>query len=420
MDARNAARRLSSVLIAVSSLLFIVLAPAPAHAGDPSPELLAKITKLNKKGVEAYQRQDYDAARGFLKEALDACNANGLENHAIKARTEIHVGIVLIAGYKQREAGIKHFQKALQIQPDIQLTKSLVTPELQDAFEESMVGGGGGAATPSKSSGGGDDDDSRPSRASTGGGDDDSGGAGAGAGSGDDDEDHPQRKKAPPKKKKPKKRDDDEDGGGGDDDGGGSHASGNNAGKIFLGLTLGSGFGIATGKGEEGSVASHSLKAPGLALAQAVHFAPEVGYHLSSSFLVSLQVRFQIITGVNPGPTTCGANPCTPHSNALAVFARATYILDGDSFHFFVGGSLGGGSIRHVFNFPADGSCQPKPGSTSCVDTLGSGPIFIGPNAGVMYDLTPSLSLIASVNTQLGLPTFTYNIDGNVGAGLRF
>src|SRR5581483_6714150 len=156
-------------LVFLVAVAFAVLARStPAHAQDANPDVLSKVTKLNKKALDAFQKRDYDGARDYLKEALDLCNSSGLEKHPIRARTEIHIGFVLISGYKQRDAGIKHFKKALQIQPDIQLTKSVSTAALQSAFEEAQ----GGAA------GGGGDDDSSGAQASNS--DDNAGGDSAG------------------------------------------------------------------------------------------------------------------------------------------------------------------------------------------------------------------------------------------------
>ena len=45
------------------------------------------------------------------------------------------------AGFKQRDLGIKQFKKALEIEPTINLTKALVTPELTDAFNEAKAEG---------------------------------------------------------------------------------------------------------------------------------------------------------------------------------------------------------------------------------------------------------------------------------------
>ena len=110
-----------------------------------------KVTNLNTKALEAYNKQDYETARALLKEALEVCASAGLDKHAIRARTHIHFGVVAIVGFKQREVGLKQFRKALEVQPDIKLTKQLATPELQDAFEEAVLageGGGGGGPRP--------------------------------------------------------------------------------------------------------------------------------------------------------------------------------------------------------------------------------------------------------------------------------
>src|SRR4029079_10533345 len=137
--------------VALISLLTVAL-PGIAAADDQAA--VNKVTQLNKKALDAYQNQDYEAARALLQEALELCASAGLVKHPIRARTHIHFGVVAIVGFKQREGGLKQFRKALEVQPDIKLTKSLANPELQDAFEEAVLassggdaGGGGGAAT---------------------------------------------------------------------------------------------------------------------------------------------------------------------------------------------------------------------------------------------------------------------------------
>lgn len=411
MDAHRCFFRSWSVLAVVFLVAGFLAQSAPAYAQDANPDVLNKVTNLNKKALQAFQKRDYDSARDFLKEALDLCNGSGLEKHPIRARTEVHIGVVLIAGYKQRDAGIKHFKKALEIQPDIQLTKSVSTKALQDAFEEATVAQGGA----------GGDDSSGGAQASN----DDNAGGGDSAGG----DDNPAPRRRPPPKKKKKRGDDDdddsgaavskhkgEDDGDGDDDGGGT----DNKGKIFIGLTGGSGFGIASGTGEMASTVKHTLASAGFAPAQLMQVAPEVGYFLSSNLLLSLQGRVQFVSGLNPGATTCGSTKCTTASTAIAVFAKATYLLGDGDFHFFFGGSLGGGTIRHVSQFPADTSCVNGTSASHCVDTLAAGPLLFGPNLGIMYEFTKNLGLIVALNTQVGVPKFTFNLDLDAGLGLKF
>ena len=191
----------SCALVAVVVVGIVGLASSAASAapaGDPAA--VAKVTNLNKKALEAYSQQDYDGARDALKQALELCDSAGLDQHPITARTHIHFGAVAIVGYKQRELGLKHFRKALEIEPDIKLTKSIATPELQDAFEEAVLagdsnkGGGAGNANANANAGGDDNGSGNANAADNGGASDDSGKSAAGNDDGDDDNPHPRPK----------------------------------------------------------------------------------------------------------------------------------------------------------------------------------------------------------------------------------
>src|SRR5882724_1707497 len=133
--AANPAPCLWAVLVTIG-LLVGVSSRAQAQAAAEDADAIAKATQLNKDAIAAFQAHKNDDAKRLLKQALDLCDASGLDQHPVKARTLIHFGIVLISGSKQRELGIKQFRKAIAIQSDIVLTKALVTPELQQAFEE--------------------------------------------------------------------------------------------------------------------------------------------------------------------------------------------------------------------------------------------------------------------------------------------
>src|SRR4051812_4257929 len=129
-----------------AALLLLVMAflrGAPAQAQDPAA--LQKVTDLNKKAVDAYENLDMEEASKYLRQALELCAAEGLNNHKAKARTHIHLGIVMVAGLKQRDRGIQQFKRALEIDPTIKPTKSLLNPEIQAAFDEAAkdMGQGG-------------------------------------------------------------------------------------------------------------------------------------------------------------------------------------------------------------------------------------------------------------------------------------
>jgi hypothetical protein len=115
-----------------------------AQAQDPA----TKVTQMNREALAAIDKREFEKARELLKKALDTCQTSGLALHPIAARTHVHMGVVIIEGFKNRELGMKQFSEALAIEPGIVLTPSLATPELNEAFDEAKAGGGGGP-TPS-------------------------------------------------------------------------------------------------------------------------------------------------------------------------------------------------------------------------------------------------------------------------------
>ena len=130
-----------AVLLAGCALLAVA---APARAQDENPAALDKITKLNKKAVDEFENLNFDQARKILKDALDACSRSGLEGSQIAARTHVHLGVVLFAGFKQKDEALAEFKKALEIAPEIKLDKLLATPEIQEVFDQAVEAQKGG------------------------------------------------------------------------------------------------------------------------------------------------------------------------------------------------------------------------------------------------------------------------------------
>ena len=395
----------SSVIRCFAVALVVAAIPASAAAANTQgdPAAVNKVTTLNKKALDAYNKKDYEAARSLLKEALQVCASAGLDQHPITARTHIHFGAVAIVGYKQREVGIKQFRKALAIEPDIKLTRSIVTPDLQDAFDEAVQaesgGGGGGAAA---AGGGGEDEEGAPAQQ---------------ADEGDEGEEKPvaRRSRPPPRRRHGGDGDEDDD----EDEKG---AGGGQTGSFFLGFAVGTGFGLASGSGTL-NPGLHKLSSAGFALAQAGQIAPEIGFFVSRDLLLSASLRFQYVTGLNGEPGLgCGSdNFCTPGNTGVAGFAKATWLLSAAPFRFNAGAQIGGGAIRHavVFN---DSMCRASATSTTnqkCVDTLDGGPFLVGPTVGFFYELGDMVDLIVAVNSALGVPNFTFNFDVQAGLGFR-
>jgi hypothetical protein len=461
-----------------------------------------KVTQLNKDAVTAYQAKKFEDARKILKQALDVAASAGIDTHPITARTHIHLGIVIINGFKQRDLGIKQFKKALELQPDINLTKSLVTPELADAFAEAKSGGTTGgsseakaaatppppppteeketppaneaatppaneAATPlpnapeEPSNGLAHDPVSEaqqgsaisitvgiendlqfdkiilayrpegatdflgremkqvsegrygaeiPTSATSGGtvayyieAEDKDGAAVASRGSidsplvihlmgvgarhgGDHHEEAEEEEEGPDY-------------------------------RFYVGLLAGSGIGWATGPGDSNSQVN--ISPAGFAQAGPAELSPEVGYWWSSSLMLSLQLRYQYITGT----TDLVVNNHTYHAAnyAFAAFAKATWRFGEGKLHPFVSLAVGGGRIRHVVSFANQhlNDCGAN-GKQTCVDTIGAGPVLAGPGGGISYDLGERFALVLQANSVLGFPNFTVNVDGNIGVAFVF
>ncbi len=127
----------SGVGFVVAVLVAAGLAAFPARTQAQDLAAIEAITKLNARALEEYDNLNFDKARKSLNEALDLCSKKGLDNHAIKARTLIHVGVVILGGgITERDAAIKEFQKALAVDPNIKLTSRVANPEVQSAFDE--------------------------------------------------------------------------------------------------------------------------------------------------------------------------------------------------------------------------------------------------------------------------------------------
>jgi len=440
-------------------------APRTAHAQANKDDLAATVAKLNKKALDEYDNLNFEEARKILKDALDFCKEAGLDQHPITARTNLHLGVVLLTGFKQRDAATKYFRKALEIQPDIKMTKSLANPEIQAAFDEvvASLGKPGGGTTTAVRSGADSGISHEPvTRASRGQGvpinitldpalTADRVALSFRAAGASEFTTRDMREATP-----------------GNFTGeipssatGGNHVayfveaqkggqpiatvgtkasplitslvaaapvagvqrprgtepespapSGSEPSHFFVGVGVGSGVGWATGSGEISS--THVADPPGLAAAQIVHLTPELGYFLTPDLLLSVQARIQFLSGLTSCPGCA-----SPPSTAIAAFARLTWLFGADKLRPYVSASAGGGRIRHVADFSWIKECG-STGTSGCVDSIPGGAVLLGPGAGILYGMSPNFGFLAGVNTQVGFPDFTLNVDLNLGVAAQF
>jgi hypothetical protein len=353
-------------------------APAAGATGDEgASDAIAKIVDVNRQGVALYRRGQLPEARRLLRSALELCKASGLERHPVAARTHIHLGIVLVAGFGLADAGAREFREALAIEPAIDLTPGLATPAVQVVFNEEFALAPSAreamrAAAPVAFDA--TDDGAAPAIRRRAARDDD----------GDDDEEP---------------SDDDE----------GAWTS-----RLDLRLLTGMGGGWASGAGEL-NVDAHT-GAASFSGSLLNHATVAVGYWLRPTWMLSLEGRFQRVAG----PTIVAADGRTYHpaTGAVAVFATATWSPRFGALRPFVSASAGAGRIREVVTFSQLHDCGPSRAEV-CVDTVGGGPALAGAAAGLTYDLGKKVAVVASLGAQVAVPTTTFNLDLNAGFALR-
>ena len=186
--------------------------------------------------------------------------------------------------------------------------------------------------------------------------------------------------------------------------------------RIFVGLLVGTGAGWATGNGDTN--ADTMYRPAAFTLSWLGQLVPEVGYWLSPTLMISLQGRFQAVTGTND--VYADGRVYHTANYAAAGFVKATWVATrrGTAHPFF---SLAGGygKIRHVVTFDVLKSCGPS-GQEVCVDTIAAGPVAFGPGAGIFVDLGAHLVGVLQLDTQVTMPAYSVNLDGSLGLAMRF
>jgi hypothetical protein len=186
--------------------------------------------------------------------------------------------------------------------------------------------------------------------------------------------------------------------------------------RFFVGLLVGTGAGWASGYGDTN--ADTMYKPAAFTLASLGQLVPEIGYWTSPTLMISLQGRFQAVTGTTD--VYADGRVYRTANYAAAGFVKATWTARRPgAAHPFFSLAAGVGQIRHVVTFDSLKACGPS-GQQVCVDTIATGPIAAGPGAGIFVDLPAHLVAVFQLDTQLTFPAYSVNLDGNLGLAVRF
>ena len=107
-------------------LIVVALWSGAGRAQDQALQV-EKVTQLNKEALADLDRGEWNGAKKKLLEALVLAKKAGLDGHPLTARTFVHLGVVYVMGFKDRNKGMQSFRRAFEIQPDIQLTRGIAT-----------------------------------------------------------------------------------------------------------------------------------------------------------------------------------------------------------------------------------------------------------------------------------------------------
>jgi hypothetical protein len=128
-------QRLSWILVAF--LAAVPIAERIARAAETAAineEAVDRMIDLNKKAFADIQSSRFDAARYRLEEALVIGETAGLEKDEITARTYVHLAVVYLTGFKNRDEAVTQFMTGLKLDPNITITVGLETPALKSAY----------------------------------------------------------------------------------------------------------------------------------------------------------------------------------------------------------------------------------------------------------------------------------------------
>src|SRR5438477_11948377 len=95
----------------------LVATALPARAQD----IEKQGGRMSKKAMEDYDSLEFESARKTLIDAVAMLRANGYDETPLAAKTYVNLGMLYIAGFKDRNRGVQQFVNALKIKPDTKL-----------------------------------------------------------------------------------------------------------------------------------------------------------------------------------------------------------------------------------------------------------------------------------------------------------
>ena len=125
---------LSSLIVVLSVL---ALSPQAMAAGKAAKAqtTVTRVVEINKQALAQMQASKFEAARDALWGAIAVLTDANLSDHEIAARTHVHLAVVYMTGFNDKNKAIRQLVMALKINPSIKITPQVETPALDEALD---------------------------------------------------------------------------------------------------------------------------------------------------------------------------------------------------------------------------------------------------------------------------------------------
>jgi len=185
---------------------------------------------------------------------------------------------------------------------------------------------------------------------------------------------------------------------------------------ITIGVMVGAGIGVVNGGQSEHPQSQRTPKGeitfrqveinPGGALSP-FHISPEVSYHISDRWQISLLGRIQVVNAISDSSKI-----------SLLGEARAKRFFGGEALRFYLAFGAGAGQIRHRIPLGDYDSDPTTPDDR--IDTRVSGIAAFGLGGGMVYMFSSHVGVALELNGLILVPDFAANLDINAGIVLSF
>src|SRR3954471_1335949 len=123
-------------VVAPVAVIALALTVSGRAVGDDAQAVVAEIEAHNKAFLTAYENGQLGKMKSEIKKAIALGEKNKLTSEPTLADSYVLAAILEIDGNENTAAGVKYFQKALKIKPDVAIPKGMATSPVKLALKQ--------------------------------------------------------------------------------------------------------------------------------------------------------------------------------------------------------------------------------------------------------------------------------------------